>query len=82
MTKCTPANDGPPSNTRKGVGTSAEVADYIGTTAAHLAGMRYKGVGPAYIRTPGGRTIRYRWEDVESWLNAGRVETDNSRRRA
>lgn len=68
------------SNTdRSGVATSREVAEYLGVTEVSMAGLRYKNSGPPYIRVPGGRAIRYRWEDVESWLDAGRVETDNSR---
>jgi hypothetical protein len=65
------------SNTRDGVTDSRGAAEYIGTTEAQLATLRYRNAGPVYIRTPGGRTIRYRWSDIDAWLDAGRVETDN-----
>ena len=65
-------------NAHEGVTDSRGAAEYIGTTEAQLAGLRYRNLGPTYIRTPGGRTIRYRWTDIDSWLDAGRVQTDNS----
>ena len=71
-----------PGNARTGVAHSREVAEFLGISETTLTGMRYQNLGPAYIRIPGGRSVRYRWEDVESWLDAGRVETDYSRRRA
>lgn len=77
MTPRTRTTDDTASNTRTGVATSGEVAEYLKTTEVSLAGLRYKKQGPPYIRTPGGRTIRYRWEDVDAWLDGGRVQTDN-----
>ncbi len=78
MTQRTHVTDATVSNTpRTGVATSREVADFLRTTEAQLARLRWAGTGPSYIRTPGGRTIRYRWEDVDRWLDAGKVETGN-----
>lgn len=78
MTRRTHATDATVSNApRTGVATSREVADFLRTTEAQLARLRWVGTGPNYIRTPGGRTIRYRWVDVDAWLDAGRVQTDN-----
>lgn len=78
MTRRTPTADRATSNAREGVTDSRGAAEYIGTTEAQLAGLRYRNLGPTYIRTPGGRTIRYRWSDIDAWLDAGRVQTDNS----
>lgn len=48
--------------------TAAEVADRLGYTPEGLAQMRYRGNGPKFIKM-GGRAIRYRWADVEAWLD-------------
>jgi hypothetical protein len=77
MTKRTHATELTDSNTRDGVTDSRGAAECIGTTEAQLAGLRYRNAGPVYIRTPGGRTIRYRWSDIDAWLDAGRVQPDN-----
>ena len=45
-----------------------EVAEYYGVPLATLAQWRYLGKGPTSIRV--GRHVRYRLEDVESWLEA------------
>jgi hypothetical protein len=77
MTHRTRTTDRTASNTRGDLATSREVAKYLDTTEAQLTRLRYTNQGPVYIRTPGGRTIRYRWYDVDAWLDAGRVQTDN-----
>lgn len=46
----------------------AEVADYLGTTPAHLANLRYLGKGPAWVKL--GRSVRYRWADVDAFVDA------------
>jgi hypothetical protein len=45
---------------------SKPVADYLQTTEANLARLRFEGKGPAFIRL--GRSIRYRWCDVDRWI--------------
>lgn len=45
------------------------VADYLGTTTGNLAQMRYRGTGPKFVKL-GHRAIRYRWSDVEAWVEA------------
>ncbi|TFD61210.1 DNA-binding protein [Cryobacterium sp. Hh7] len=47
----------------------AEVAELLGRTTAALAQMRYRGSGPAFIKT--GGLVRYRRATVESWLQDG-----------
>lgn len=78
MARRTTGTDYFPCKSRDGVANSREVAEYLGTTESQLARLRYFGQGPAYIRTPGGRTIRYRWSDVDEWLDAGRIQTVSS----
>ena len=46
-----------------------EVAEYLDTTTANLAQMRYRGTGPKFVKL-GHRAIRYRWEDVHAWIEA------------
>lgn len=48
--------------------SAAEVADFLGYTSEGLAQMRYRGNGPKFIKL-GGRAVRYRWADVEAWLD-------------
>lgn len=45
------------------------VAEYLDTTPANLAQWRYKGTGPKFVKL-GHRAIRYRWEDVNAWIEA------------
>lgn len=43
-----------------------ELSQRLGTSAVTLARMRCQGNGPAFIRI--GRSVKYRWSNVESWL--------------
>ena len=45
------------------------VANRMGITTGALAQMRYRGTGPKFVKI-GKRTVRYRWEDVEAWIEA------------
>ena len=45
-----------------------EVADYLLVPVATLAQWRYLGQGPRFLKI--GRFVRYRWSEVERWLNA------------
>ena len=51
-----------------------ETAVYIGMSQGFLRRCRMNGrtrtgaKGPAYVRVPGSRTIRYRIEDLDAWL--------------
>lgn len=57
------------SETKDQLALPKAVADYMGTTPGNLAQMRYRGTGPKFIKL-GHRAIRYRWSDVEAWLEA------------
>jgi hypothetical protein len=52
---------------RSGLGKPVEVADYLGVPEHTLAQWRYRGIGPRYSHV--GRHVRYRWGDVEQWLD-------------
>lgn len=52
---------------RRPLADSAEVAEYLGVPVRTLDQWAYRGVGPRYSKV--GRYRRYRWEDVEKWLD-------------
>jgi predicted DNA-binding transcriptional regulator AlpA len=51
---------------RAGMVKAPAVAEYVGTTVANLTRLRSEGKGPNYIRL--NRSIRYRWADVDAWV--------------
>lgn len=59
--------------------TAKEVADYLHTTEAGLAQMRYRGTGPKFCKV-GRRKVIYRWADVQDYLDANTCQrTDDPR---
>lgn len=59
--------------------TSKEVAAYLHTTESGLAQMRYKGIGPKFVKV-GPRKVIYRWSDVQDYLDANTCQrTDDPR---
>lgn len=61
-------NDAPPATA-----TPREVAAYLQISDQALAQLRFRGVGPAYIKAPdGGRRVLYLWDDVRAWLDDNR----------
>lgn len=53
---------------KQNLANQKQVAEFLGYSEAGLAQMRYRGIGPRFIKL-GGRAVRYRWEDVEKWLD-------------
>lgn len=51
-----------------GLATAKEVAEFLRTTETQLSRLRYEGHGPQFIKL--GRSVRYRWEDVQAWIAA------------
>lgn len=49
------------------LGNTEEVADYLGLPPQTLAQWRSRRKGPTYLKV--GRHVRYRWSDVEKWLD-------------
>ncbi|MEU8264944.1 helix-turn-helix domain-containing protein [Micromonospora sp. NPDC048999] len=45
-----------------------EVADYLGLKVQTLYNWRVKGIGPKSSRV--GGLVRYRWSDVDAWLES------------
>lgn len=46
--------------------TPPQVSEYLGVPVPTLYQWRHRGVGPR-VRVV-GRHLRYRWEDVENWV--------------
>jgi excisionase family DNA binding protein len=51
--------------------TVKEVADYLAVPPATIYGWRHRGVGPLGFRV--GRHVRFRWADVERWVETQRT---------
>ena len=47
---------------------TVQLAELLRNKVNTVEGWRLKGVGPRFIRV--GRLVRYRLEDVETWLDA------------
>ncbi|MFI0482233.1 helix-turn-helix transcriptional regulator [Actinomadura sp. 9N215] len=56
-----------PTDVRKPLGDSDEVAEYLNVPKRTLDDWAHRGIGPRYSRV--GRHRRYRWADVEAWLD-------------
>ena len=54
-----------------------ELVAYLGKSEAWAERSRWDGSGPVFCRI--GRHIRYRAEDVEQWINAGRRKSTSDR---
>ncbi len=47
--------------------TELQVADYLRLNPRTLQSWRQRGTGPAFLQV--GRSIRYRVDEIEEWLN-------------
>lgn len=54
---------------RRPLATPPEVAEHCRVSEKTLANWRYLSIGPKWIKL-GGRDVRYRWDDVDAWLDA------------
>lgn len=53
---------------RRPLGWPSEVAEYLRISELTLTDWRYRGNGPTFLRV--GKRVRYRWSDVERWLES------------
>ncbi|WP_200210891.1 helix-turn-helix transcriptional regulator [Micromonospora coerulea] len=56
------------SEERRKLATAEEVSEFLGVPVTTLHQWRWKGSGPRASKV--GRHLRYRWADVEKWLDA------------
>lgn len=72
MPKTSPRNTTAPATAAAGprgpLATPAEVAAYLGVPVKTLYQWKYRGIGPHVHKV--GRHLRYRWHEVDAWLNA------------
>ena len=52
--------------------TVQQLADYLEVPIATIYAWRYRGEGPPGFRV--GKHLRFRWADVESWINGRLLE--------
>ncbi|MEU5668965.1 helix-turn-helix domain-containing protein [Micromonospora sp. NPDC047753] len=52
---------------RRPLATPEQVAEYLGVPIQTLYQWRHRSVGPRGSKV--GRHVRYRWDDVEKWLD-------------
>jgi hypothetical protein len=57
-----------------------DAADFLKVSIHQMQRWRCYGGGPAYVRVggPNGRAIRYRWTDLEAYVQANRVGSERS----
>lgn len=51
---------------RRPLATAEQVAEYLGVPMGTIYQWRHRNTGPKASKV--GRHIRYRWEDVDAWL--------------
>lgn len=61
--------------------TPPQAAKLTGFSIRALEAMRARRIGPAYVKVGGAKNspIRYRLEDIHSWMQAHREVTDVAR---
>jgi predicted DNA-binding transcriptional regulator AlpA len=57
----------PRRNGSRPLATTQQVADYLGISVGALRQRRYLGDAPKAARV--GTELRWRWEDVDAWLD-------------
>ncbi len=55
--------------------TAADFAQLAKVTVRAVRRWAARGVGPAPIKPPGSRIVRYRQSDVDAWLDCGHANT-------
>ncbi|WP_068149100.1 helix-turn-helix domain-containing protein [Rhodococcoides corynebacterioides] len=63
--------------TKSPLATAAEAATYLRSTTQKLAEHRYRGTGPRFVKH--GRTVLYRWADLEAYLEAHTFQRTDDR---
>ncbi|MEV5013919.1 helix-turn-helix transcriptional regulator [Streptomyces sp. NPDC053780] len=63
-----PAHAAADASRRGPLATPAEVAEYLGVPVKTLYQWKYRGIGPNVHKV--GRHLRYRWTEVDAWLDA------------
>lgn len=59
-----------------------DAARLLGLSPAMLERLRWLGDGPPFVRPTGGRAVRYRREDLTSWVERNRVDPADRKSRS
>jgi excisionase family DNA binding protein len=59
-------------NDRRPLATPTELSAYLGVPVATLYQWRHRGIGPKVHKL--GRHLRYRWTEVEAWIDQQAVD--------
>ncbi|MBF6144229.1 helix-turn-helix transcriptional regulator [Nocardia nova] len=54
---------------RRKLATDEEFCEFAGISRGQSAQLRYTGRGPKFVKVT-GRQVRYRWEDIEAWVDS------------
>ncbi|NSC22241.1 helix-turn-helix domain-containing protein [Streptomyces albus subsp. chlorinus] len=65
MPPTSPRNSAPTSP--RALASPKEVADYLGVPVPTLYQWKYRGIGPQVHKV--GKHLRYRWVEVDAWLD-------------
>ncbi|WP_411158269.1 helix-turn-helix transcriptional regulator [Streptomyces sp. CBMA29] len=57
---------------RRALATPVEVSEFLGVPVATLYQWRHRGIGPKVHKL--GRHLRYRWAEVEEWVDGQAVD--------
>lgn len=57
---------------RRALATPVEVSEFLGVPVATLYQWRHRGIGPKVHKL--GRHLRYRWAEVEAWVDRQAVD--------
>lgn len=60
-------------STRRPLASTPEVAAYLGITIGALHQLRHNGKAPRAAKV--GKQLRWRWEDVDRWLDDRATDT-------
>jgi predicted DNA-binding transcriptional regulator AlpA len=55
--------------------TTKQVTDALGLSPSTLSRLRFRGIGPRYVRI--GDMVRYNPADIERWIDANSVPPGN-----
>ena len=60
----------------RSLATAEQLSEFLGVPVATLYQWRHRGIGPRASKV--GRHLRYRWSDVEKWLDQQANDGDHA----
>ncbi len=62
------------SSERRPLASPEELSAYLGVPLGTLYSWNHRGIGPKATKV--GRHLRYRWQEVEAWLDSRTTDND------